>query len=64
MADLAYAVLLEQYEGDARAAAVMGDASVHESRERLDEQLTAPVKRGKTITADEMALRRGLGVAS
>lgn len=63
--DLAYAVLLEQFEGDARAMTAGGlrDEPVEVVREMLDERLLAEPERAKHVSADVLRLNRALGVA-
>jgi hypothetical protein len=64
IADLAYAVLLERIEGDARAERSAGaDEPVESYRARLDALLTGEEKTGRAVSAEERELRRELGVA-
>ena len=67
MCDVAYALLVEQFEGDGRAAVSTG-GSEHPPqffRELVDQLLTedaAPASR-RPVSAEEQELREALGVA-
>jgi hypothetical protein len=64
--DVAYAVLVEQFEGDGRAALAAGnERTPQELREKVDELLNAdPAESsGRAVTAEERELRAALGVA-
>lgn len=64
MCDLAYAVLMEQREGDARASVAAGaEISVADERQALDDALAQEPRHLKVAGREERELRSALGVA-
>lgn len=64
MCDLAYALLYEQIEGDARAAFATGGADhpPQHFRDVLDEWLTGDEQRQDDLSPEQRELREALGV--
>lgn len=64
MCDVAHAMLVEQLDGDSRAALAAGnDLMPDAARERLEERLDAPIQPPDGVDAEQWELRQALGVA-